>query len=71
MITDSNGRDDIPEELIIGRKYHCTWAKSRGMVWKLTEIRGQTAVPQTPKTRKEITTNISNLREINKNCKYS
>ncbi len=62
--------NDIPEKYIIGRKYHCSWAKSRGCVWKLISINEDVAILETPKTKKRITTQLSSLREINKYIKY-
>ena len=70
MRVDSAGRIDMPEAFIIGRKYHCSWAKSRGMVWILISIENNIATLETPRTHKRITTDISYLRDINKNCKF-
>lgn len=49
---------DTPQ---IGKSYHLSWAK-HGCVWKLLRIDGNTCTMQTPKTRKEIKTDISHLR---------
>ena len=58
--------DRIPQQLIVGNKYHCNWASSKGMVWVLVNTYNNTAVLQTPRTKKTITTNINSLRVINK-----
>jgi hypothetical protein len=60
---------DVPLEYVIGRKYHCTWAKNRGFVWVLMsyDVATDTAYMQTPKTKKPMKTQLSSLREINKN----
>jgi len=59
---------DIPKQFVIGRKYHCSWASSRGFVWKLKYYSEENdlAILITPKTKKELKTNLSSLREINK-----
>ena len=61
--------DDIPKELIVGRKYHCSWAKSRGFVWFLVEgLPNGKVVLETPRTRKRLITDAASLRNINKYC---
>jgi len=59
---------DIPKKFVIGRKYHCSWAKARGFVWVLIsfDTEKDEAVIQTPKTKKKLTTQLSSLRNINK-----
>ncbi len=61
--------DKIPTQLVVGTKYHCSWATSKGMVWILKGISnaGQ-AILETPKSKKIIYTHINNLRHINKNA---
>lgn len=61
---------DIPKEFVIGRKYHCSWAKNRGMVWVLMgfDKEKDEAILMTPRTRKELKTKLSSLRNINKYC---
>jgi hypothetical protein len=60
--------DKVPNELIIGTKYHCTWASSKGMVWILKGIsQNNQAILETPRTKKIIYTHVNNLRHINKN----
>jgi hypothetical protein len=60
--------NDIPKKFVIGRKYHCSWATSRGFVWVLIsfDTDKDEAVIQTPKTKKKLTTQLSSLRNINK-----
>jgi uncharacterized C2H2 Zn-finger protein len=61
--------DRVPTELIIGTKYHCTWAFSKGMVWILKGIsQNNQAILETPRTKKIIHTHVHNLRHINKNA---
>ena len=57
-----------PSRYVIGRKYHCSWAKNRGYVWILTafNIENNAAELMTPKTKKKIKTELSSLRNINK-----
>jgi hypothetical protein len=56
-------------EYIIGRKYHCSWAKNKGYVWRLISFdeSKNEAVLETPKTKKRLTTQLSALYNINKN----
>jgi uncharacterized C2H2 Zn-finger protein len=58
--------DTIPTRLEIGTKYHCSWAKSKGMVWRLMRINGTQAILQTPRTNKILYTETKFLRHINK-----
>lgn len=58
--------DTIPKEFIVGRKYHCSWANQKGMVWILEGVYNNQADLITPKTKKRIQTHINNLRELNK-----
>lgn len=55
----------LENDLVVGRKYHCAWALSRGMVWRLITINGDMVTLRTPKTRKEIKVKKSDLRELN------
>ncbi len=57
--------DHIPPFAVIGNKYHVSWARKKAMVWRLDKIIGNKCVLKTKSNRK-ITTNISDLREINK-----
>ena len=50
----------------IGVKYHCAWAASGGMVWRLVEIRGNIAILET-KHGKRVQSDLKDLREIQKN----
>ncbi len=58
----------IPSEYVIGRPYHCSWAKNRGFVWILESFNESKNVAKlyTPKTNKELTTQLSSLRDVNK-----
>lgn len=58
--------DRIPKELHIGEKYHCSWASSKAMVWVLKDINGSQVILETPRTKKQIQTNVSSLRVLNK-----
>lgn len=58
--------DKIPQKYIIGDKYHCNWASSNAMVWKLINISNNIATLQTPKTKRIIETHINSLRVTNK-----
>lgn len=60
-------QDFVPKAFVIGRKYHCSWAKSRGMVWILKDysIMYDRATLVTPRTMKVIHTQLSALRDIN------
>lgn len=61
--------DKVPTELIIGTKYHCTWASHPGMVWVLKGISNNNqAILQTFRSNKIIHTHVHNLRHINKNA---
>ena len=52
---------------IVGRKYHLTWAQ-RGCVWILKEINtdGVRCLLQTPRTKKYLVANLSDLRHTRK-----
>lgn len=67
-IDDITKYNDIPNEYVIGRRYHCSWAKKRGFVWVLVsfDINKDIAHMITPKTKKKMTTQLSSLRDINK-----
>lgn len=58
--------DTIPKEFIVGRKYHCSWANQKGMVWILEGVYNNQADLITPKTKKRIQTHVNNLRKLNK-----
>ena len=60
--------NDIPIKLVIGRKYHTSWATNRGFVWILTKLEGSTAIMKTPRTNKIMKTHINYLRDINRYC---
>jgi hypothetical protein len=61
--------DRVPTELIIGTKYHVTWASKPGMVWVLKGIsQNNQAILETPRSKKIIHTHVHNLRHINKNA---
>lgn len=45
----------------VNQLYHLSWA-SGGCVWRLIEINGDKCKLRTPKTRKEITAKVSDLR---------
>jgi hypothetical protein len=55
----------LVKEPIIGLNYHISWARKRGMLWKLVKIVGDTAHLKTPKTKRPITCKVSELRETN------
>ena len=67
-IDDVTKYNDIPNEYVIGRRYHCSWAKKRGFVWVLVsyDIHKDVAHLVTPKTRKKLTTQLSSLRDVNR-----
>lgn len=61
--------DRVPTELVVGTKYHCTWASKPGMVWVLKGIsQNNQAILETPRSKKIIHTHVHNLRHINKNA---
>ncbi len=63
--------DRVPTELIVGTKYHVTWASKPGMVWRLKGISNNNqAVLETPRTKKIMFTHVHNLRHINKNALF-
>lgn len=68
IILNLSDSETMPNEFVIGRKYHCSWAKSRGMVWRLISYNETTneATLKTPRTKKTIVTQLSSLRDINK-----
>jgi hypothetical protein len=51
----------------IGEKYHLSWAKSKGMVWKLLSINGEDITMITPKTGKILRAKRKDLRHLRKN----
>jgi hypothetical protein len=57
--------ESIPNEFVIGRRYHCRWALKKGMCWKLVSIEGDMATLRTPSTRKIIKTKLSELYDTN------
>lgn len=62
------GKNSQVKNYVIGRKYHCNWAYSRGMVWRLVSFNVELneAFIVTPKTGKHIKTQLNSLRNINK-----
>jgi hypothetical protein len=59
--------DTIPNKLVIDRKYHAAWASSRGYVWVLMRVYNDgTVLMRTPRTRKELKMQATDLRNINK-----
>ena len=53
---------------VVGEKYHTTWARKIGMVWRCIEIQETTVTLQTPKTKKIIPgVKKSDLLHIRKN----
>lgn len=54
-----------PKEIVVGRRYHCSWARSRKMSWRLLAIEGDVAVMETPITHKPMRTQLSSLRNTN------
>ena len=61
--------DKVPTELIIGTRYHCTWASKPGMVWVLVGIsQNNQAILQTPRSRQIIHAHVNNLRQTNTNA---
>lgn len=60
---------DIPKEIRNGRLYHCSWAKKKGFVWKLIshDEEKDEALMETPKSKKRMVTQLSSLRNVNKN----
>jgi hypothetical protein len=64
-------KSDLPVEFVIGRLYHCSWAKNRGFVWKLVAFDQEKNEAHliTPKTHKSLKTQLSSLRDTNKNLK--
>jgi hypothetical protein len=54
-------------ELIVGRKYHVTWA-DKTKVWRLVEVNDQSQIATLKTTRgKIITTHIKTLYNVNQN----
>lgn len=60
--------NDIPNEFVIGRPYHLSWAKNRGMCWilKAFDQERDEAHMKTPRTGKSLKTKLSSLRDVNK-----
>lgn len=52
---------------VIGSLYHLSWARKRGMVWRLVSIDGEYAVLKTPVTNKEIRSKLDTLRHTRTN----
>lgn len=50
------------EHPVIGAKYHLAWARKHGMVWTLVRIEGDSAVLQTPVTKKWLRAKLVDLR---------
>jgi hypothetical protein len=69
LIIEILENDKVPIELIIGTRYHCTWASKPGMVWVLVGIsQNNQAILETPRSHKIIHTHVNNLRHTNKNA---
>ncbi len=53
---------------VIGRLYHCSWAKNTRYVWRLVSFDETKDVANliTPKTKKPLTTKLTALRDVNK-----
>lgn len=58
-------KDHIVDTPVIGRSYHLVWAKN-GCVWNLISINGEECILKTPKTKKEITAKVTDLRNTHK-----
>ena len=63
---DVRPEDYFVQTPVIGNIYHISWAKSTKMKWKLVKIEGNIAYLETPKTKKPIKCNTSELRDIRK-----
>lgn len=59
-------KEFLVEKPVIGYNYHISWARKKGMVWKLVSFDETTAYLVTPKTHKPIKCKLSELRETNK-----
>jgi hypothetical protein len=53
----------------VGNLYHCSWAKNKSMVWRLVEINGNNCTLETPRTHKIVETQLSSLRETEKQAR--
>lgn len=58
--------DTILKQLVIGSKYHLSWASSKSMVWVLKNYNSTHAFLETPRTKKQLSSKITDLRELNK-----
>ena len=58
--------DTIPKQLVIGNKYHLSWASNKAMVWVLKSYNSTHAFLETPRTKKQLSSKITDLRELNK-----
>lgn len=60
--------NDLPEVFVIGRPYHLSWARNRGMSWILKSFDQDKDIAHlvTPHTRKPLQTKLSALRDVNK-----
>jgi len=58
--------DTIPKKLVIGNKYHLSWASNKAMVWILKSYNSTHAFLETPRTKKKLSSKITDLRELNK-----
>jgi hypothetical protein len=57
-------KDELVQVPIIGNTYHISWARNKGMCWKLLSFDDNYAYLRTPKTHKPIKCKLSELREI-------
>lgn len=58
-----------PDELpaMVGKQVHVRWARS-GCTWNLVKVEGRTATLRTPKTKRVITADISDLLYTHKHA---
>ena len=57
--------DHKPSNFVSGLTYHLTWARKRGMCWKLHKINGDKAILFTPKTKRKLVALKKDLRHTN------
>lgn len=63
--------DHTPKKLIVGDKYHVSWANNNAMVWILKGYDEIYAFLQTPKSKKDLTVKITDLRDLNKKVRQN